>query len=68
MVAETKLGPIPDSHFEKDPLPRGSYRGRWSVRQELRYIAETIRLATVMIEERWRRRRELQGGKRDGSA
>jgi hypothetical protein len=60
MASYSKLGPIPDEHFENDPAPPGTYAGRWSPEQEIRFALETMRLAGVVHEERRRRRDNRQ--------
>jgi hypothetical protein len=52
MMAPTKLGPIPDSHFENDPLPPGTYAGKWSRRFELAWIVDLARQLCVAHESR----------------
>jgi hypothetical protein len=49
-MSETKFGPIPDSHFEKDPAPPGTYAGEWSLAQRIAFAVETLRLATCVVE------------------
>jgi hypothetical protein len=36
-MSKSKLGPIPDDHFENDPQPPGTYPGKWSPEQEQRF-------------------------------
>jgi hypothetical protein len=37
-MSKSKLGPIPDDHFDdKDPAPAGTYPGDWSPEQQARF-------------------------------
>ena len=41
---KSKLGPIPDEHFEKDVAPPGTYHGKRTKEQEAEFDAETARI------------------------
>ena len=43
-MTKSKLGPIPDEHFENDVAPPGTYPGKWTKEQEAEFDAETQRL------------------------
>jgi hypothetical protein len=47
-MADSKLGPIPDDHFENEPAPPGvKYPGKWSDEFEAELDAELERLKEV---------------------
>jgi hypothetical protein len=58
-MSETKLGPIPDSHFENDVAPPGTYAGRWSLAQRIKFAVDTLRLLTCVVEPARRAQRNL---------
>ena len=41
---KSKLGPIPEEHFENDVAPVGTYKGKWTKEQEAAFDAETEEL------------------------
>lgn len=43
-LPNSKLGPIPEEHFENDPVPEGTAQGRWSQEQQEAFDKETERL------------------------
>lgn len=47
-MSKSKLGPIPDDHFENDPQPPGTYPGKWSKETQAEVDAETARLKKIV--------------------
>jgi hypothetical protein len=50
---KSKLGPIPDDHFENEPAPpEVKYPGKWSDEFQAAFDAETERLKQMLQKKR----------------